>query len=134
MTAGGLPAAEYVSLTTYRRTGEPVSTPVWAAPQGNRLVVFTRADSGKVKRLRHTSRVTVAPCTARGRLTGDPVPAEAGFVEPAARRGALAALRRRFGLRFAAVYWPSHLWGRLTARGVQRHELIWIRATDPHAA
>jgi len=56
-----LPSSTYVSLTTFRRTGVPVSTPVWAAPDGETLVVWTRTDSGKVKRLRHTSRVTVAP-------------------------------------------------------------------------
>ena len=123
---GGLPDAEYVSLTTYRRSGDPVATPVWAARDAERLVVLTRTDSGKVKRLRHTSRVTVAPCTARGVLTGAPVPAEAGIVDDSGRPAALAALRRRYRLRFAAVYWPSHLWGRLTARHRRRHELLWI--------
>ena len=41
--------SEYISLTTYRRTGVPVPTPVWAAPDGDSLVVWTRADSGKEK-------------------------------------------------------------------------------------
>ena len=42
-----LPHSTYVSLTTFRRTGVPVATPVWAAPDGDTLVVWTRADSGK---------------------------------------------------------------------------------------
>ena len=42
-----LPVSEYVSLTTFRRTGAPVSAPVWAAPDGDTLVVWTRTDSGK---------------------------------------------------------------------------------------
>jgi uncharacterized protein len=46
MTAA-LPHSTYVSLTTFRRTGVPVATPVWAAPDGDTLVVWTRADSGK---------------------------------------------------------------------------------------
>ncbi|MPQ97627.1 PPOX class F420-dependent oxidoreductase [Modestobacter sp. I12A-02628] len=141
---GALPAAEYVSLTTFRRTGQPVATPVWAAPyrpgpaanagsvtgDGSgepMLVVWTRADSGKVKRLRHTSRVTVAPCDARGRLLGDAVEATAGLLDPADEPAALAAMSRRYGLRFQLVRWPSHLWGRLTARGTPRHTVIWIR-------
>jgi hypothetical protein len=45
MTA--LPSSTYVSLTTFRRTEVPVSTPVWAAPDRDSLVVWTRADSGK---------------------------------------------------------------------------------------
>jgi PPOX class probable F420-dependent enzyme len=42
-----LPTSSYVSLTTFRRTGVPVSTPVWAAQVGDTLVVWTRTDSGK---------------------------------------------------------------------------------------
>ena len=42
-----LPTSPYVSLTTFRRTGVPVSTPVWAAPDGDTRVVWTRTDSGK---------------------------------------------------------------------------------------
>ena len=75
-----LPHSTYVSLTTFRRTGIPVSTPVWAAPDGDTLVVWTRADSGKVKRLRHTPRVTVAPCDVRGRVHGPAVDGVAQFV------------------------------------------------------
>ncbi|WP_209308980.1 pyridoxamine 5'-phosphate oxidase family protein [Blastococcus sp. CT_GayMR16] len=42
-----LPSSTYVSLTTFRRTGVPVSTPVWAAPDGDTLLVWTRTDTGK---------------------------------------------------------------------------------------
>ncbi|WP_324277274.1 PPOX class F420-dependent oxidoreductase [Blastococcus brunescens] len=125
MTA--LPRSEYVSLTTYRRTGVPVATPVWAAPDGDSLVVWTRADSGKVKRLRHTSRVTVAPCDVRGRAQGPPVEAEAGFVPPSEHPGALSALRRSYGLKFTVGNATSRLWHRLLRRHGDRHELIRIR-------
>ncbi len=84
MTA--LPTSRYVSLTTFRRTGDAVATPVWAAPDGADLVVWTRADSGKVKRLRHTSRVTVAPCDVRGNLQGRPVDAQARLLPPRSGR------------------------------------------------
>ena len=42
-----LPTSTYVSLTTFRRSGAAVTTPVWAAPDGESLIVWTRADSGK---------------------------------------------------------------------------------------
>ena len=42
-----LPTSTYVSLTTFRRTGVPVSTPVWAAPAGDARIVWTRSDSGR---------------------------------------------------------------------------------------
>jgi PPOX class probable F420-dependent enzyme len=123
----GLPQSAYVSLTTFRRSGAPVATPVWAAPEGDSLVVWTRADSGKVKRLRHTERVTVAPCDVRGRVLGPAVEAVGSFVPPSERDAAIAALRRRYGVRFTAGYVTSRLWQRLRAPGTERHEVLRLR-------
>jgi PPOX class probable F420-dependent enzyme len=122
-----LPRSTYVSLTTFRRTGVPVATPVWAAPDGDTSVVWTRADSGKVKRLRHTARVTVAPCDVRGRVKGPAVEGVAEFVPASEHEQALTALRRAYGLRFTWGNATSRLWHRLLRRPAQRHELIRIR-------
>ena len=70
-------SAQYVALTTYRRDGTPVTTPVWAAAEGESLYLFTNANAGKVKRLRNSSRAAIAPCTAAGKVTGTQLPAEA---------------------------------------------------------
>ncbi len=57
-------------LTTYRRDGTPIATPVWVVPLDDGRVGFTTSSgSGKYKRLRHTQRVTVQPCDVRGRVT-----------------------------------------------------------------
>lgn len=57
----------YMLLTTFRRDGRPVATPVWLADLGGGEVGFwTSSASGKAKRLGHTARVTVQPCNARG--------------------------------------------------------------------
>ena len=69
--------AQYMSLTTYRQNGTPVATPVWFAQDGDRIFAFSLASSGKVKRLRHTSKVEIAPCDGRGRLLGDKMTAQA---------------------------------------------------------
>jgi PPOX class probable F420-dependent enzyme len=52
----------FVSLTTFRRSGAPVSTPVWVGRDGESLVVLTPVGSGKVTRLRHDPRVQLRPC------------------------------------------------------------------------
>jgi PPOX class probable F420-dependent enzyme len=52
----------FVSLTTFRRSGAPVSTPVWVGRDGETLVVLTPAGSGKVRRLRSDPRVELRPC------------------------------------------------------------------------
>jgi uncharacterized protein len=66
-----------VLLTTFRRDGRPVKTPVNIAVDGDRAFIRTWDTAGKVKRIRNTPEVTIAPCTARGRLTGPSIPAHA---------------------------------------------------------
>jgi PPOX class probable F420-dependent enzyme len=67
---GALEGERYALLVTYRRSGEPVPTPVWFGLDGGRLYVRTEADAGKVKRIRANPRVCVAPATFRGRPKG----------------------------------------------------------------
>jgi PPOX class probable F420-dependent enzyme len=85
-------------LTTFRRNGTPVSTPVWAALADGRLYVRSERVSGKLKRLRNDARVLVAPCTVRGKPLGAPFEAHARALaageEPLAER----TLARRYGL------------------------------------
>jgi PPOX class probable F420-dependent enzyme len=69
--------SKYVSLTTFRRDGRAVATPVWFVIDGDHLFVQTASSSGKVKRIRHTPRITVAACTGRGKLVGPVVDATA---------------------------------------------------------
>ncbi|HXY28442.1 MAG TPA: PPOX class F420-dependent oxidoreductase [Acidimicrobiales bacterium] len=68
---------KYLSLTSYRRDGTAVATPVWFVQEGGRLLVQTDAGSGKVKRIRADPEVSVAPCNGTGHLRGDQVPARA---------------------------------------------------------
>jgi hypothetical protein len=66
---------KYVLLTTFKRDGNGVATPVWCADLGNGSFGFwTSSASGKVKRLDHTDRVTVQPCNARGQVKPDTTP------------------------------------------------------------
>ncbi|MFN8080824.1 MAG: PPOX class F420-dependent oxidoreductase [Kineosporiaceae bacterium] len=58
----------YVRLTTFRKNGTPVPTPVWVVRDGDHLLVTSNATAGKVKRLGHTPRVTLTPCDVRGRV------------------------------------------------------------------
>jgi hypothetical protein len=85
----------FLQLTTYRRDGRAVPTPVWFAQDGDTLFVITDARSGKVKRIRNRGEVTVAPCTVDGTPLGDPSPAVAQLVADEATavraRDALAA-------------------------------------------
>ena len=74
---------KYLSLTSFRRDGTGVATPVWFVEAGGRLLVETDAASYKVRRIRRDPRVTIAPCTATGHLRGIPVPARAELLPDA---------------------------------------------------
>lgn len=72
---------KYIALTTYKRDGTPVTTPVWAVPVDDGKIGFwTSSGSGKAKRLAHTSKVTVQPSNARGVVTPGSSPIEASAV------------------------------------------------------
>ena len=68
---------KYLSLTTFKRDGTGVATPVWFVAQAGKILVITDAESHKVRRIHHNPAVTVAECTASGRLRSSPVPARA---------------------------------------------------------
>lgn len=92
------------NLTTFRKNGTPVSTPVTCAEHDGIIYFSTGADSGKVKRINHTPHVTIAPCTARGKITGDTVEAHAHIITNIAETyAAKGTLQSKYGLRRQAV-------------------------------
>jgi PPOX class probable F420-dependent enzyme len=84
-------------IVTYRRDGTPVATPVWAAVADGRMYVRTERTSGKVKRLDRDSRALIAPCNARGKPLGSPLPVRGRVLEPREENVAEAALAARYG-------------------------------------
>ncbi len=109
----------YVNLATFRRDGREVRTPVWIAPDGEDLVVYTNGASGKVKRLRNASRVRLAACDARGNLRGDWVEGRARVrSEPAAVERGLAAVRNKYGWQAQLVMLGARIFGRWPQRAV----------------
>jgi PPOX class probable F420-dependent enzyme len=91
----GFKTDKYLSLESYKKSGESVRTPVWFAPDPSvtpdsvtsKLYIYTIGDTGKVKRIRNNSRVRIAPCDMRGKILGEWVDARAEIVtgEEAAR-------------------------------------------------
>ena len=117
---GALDRQRYVALATFRLSGAEVRTPVWFAAMDGKLYVFSADDSGKVKRLRHSSRARVAPSDARGNVRGEWWDAHARIVtEPRVIERAHTAMRAKYG-------WPARLgdlFSRLTGRLPRR---AWI--------
>jgi uncharacterized protein len=101
MDQGGLSqlaGEKYISIETYRKSGQPVRTPVWFAESGGILYVRTSDDTGKYKRIRNDSSVQVAPCNMRGNVKGEWVKAEARIVSDDEKERAYKMLEKKYGL------------------------------------
>ncbi len=95
----------YASLTTFRKNGDAVPTPMWFAGSNGIIYIYTGATSGKVKRIRNSGRVTLAPCTANGNVTGAVIEGKARIIsdqQEIAR--AEAALAKKYGIQRRLLY------------------------------
>jgi PPOX class probable F420-dependent enzyme len=93
-----LGAGNYLLVTSYRKDGTPVPTPVWVVRDGDTLGVWTAADTFKVKRIRRRADVKVGPCDLRGRPTGDPVQATAEIADAATTARYRDLIARKYGI------------------------------------
>jgi PPOX class probable F420-dependent enzyme len=119
---------QFVSLTTFRKTGERVSTPVWIARTGDALVVTTPVGSGKVKRLRRDPRVELQPCSRRGRIeeTDLPVAGTAQILtDDDGRRRSTKAIRDKYRIEYRIVMGIERIISR------RNHERVVLRITPP---
>ena len=98
VTFAEIAKSEYILLTTFTKDGRPKPTAIWAAPQGDGLVVITQEKSWKVKRIRNTSRVTIAECDRSGKPKGEAVEAIATILDKSANGATYDAIGRRYGL------------------------------------
>lgn len=93
-----LAAGKYLLLTTFRRDGTPVPTPVWVMRDGPALVICSAADAGKVKRIRNSGNVTITASDWRGKPRGAPVLAYAELLPPEATPHVIDLMKRKYGL------------------------------------
>jgi PPOX class probable F420-dependent enzyme len=93
-------------LTTYKRDGTPVGTPVTVVVDGDRAFVRTYDRSWKARRMRRNPRVEVAPSTVRGKPRGEAVAATARLLSGTeAERAARLIARRQRVLQGILVPW-----------------------------
>ncbi|MFI7596285.1 PPOX class F420-dependent oxidoreductase [Actinoplanes sp. NPDC049681] len=93
-----LGAEKYVLLTTFRKDGRAVPTPLWVVPDGAGLAFWTPKGTGKLKRIRNSGRVTVAACDVRGNVKGEAIEATARIGAEADRVRVGELLKRKYGL------------------------------------
>jgi len=72
LTGMSLTDERYIAATTYRKSGEAVTTPIWiVALDGGRFGFWTSSSSGKSKRLHNSPRITMQASNSRGRVKAD---------------------------------------------------------------
>lgn len=96
---------KYISLTTFRKSGAGVATPVWFGEDSDRLYVMTRSDMGKAKRIRNNTQVRVAPCTIRGKVTGPDFEAVARTLPQAEHAHARQTLNSKYWMARLPLIW-----------------------------
>lgn len=122
-TLAAFASEKYLSLETYRRSGTPVRTPVWFARDDSdpaMLYVVSERDAGKVKRIRNNPGVKIAPCTIRGTVKGQWLPATGRLVDGDEAARGHALLDRK--------YWLRRLAGSLRPDRRASQQIIAIRA------
>ena len=88
---------KYCLITSYRRDGTAVPTPVWFGVQDGKLYLRTWADSAKVRRIRRDPRVRITPCTTRGRPKGPTAEGTARIVDRTEEERAERAIQANYG-------------------------------------
>ncbi|GAB3445353.1 PPOX class F420-dependent oxidoreductase [Phycicoccus ginsengisoli] len=128
-TLDHLADTKFVSLTTFRKNGVAVPTPVWIGRDGDALVVTTPVGSGKVKRLRNNGTVELRPCSRRGAV-GDDAPAFTAVAEivegDAAMRRLDEVLKPKYPLEYRLVMSLE----RLLRRGTPQRVMLRISPVD----
>jgi uncharacterized protein len=101
MTLQPFEKQQYLTLETFRKNGQGVKTPVWFAQDGDALLVWTEASSGKAKRIRREGLIRVAPSTGAGEPLGEWLTACAQADDsPAAMQHIQALMKKKYGFVF----------------------------------
>jgi uncharacterized protein len=125
-TFADLTKAQYLLLTTFTKAGKPKPTPIWAAADGDRLLVITGAKSWKVTRIRNTPRVTLATCTMRGEPTSEAVEGTAVILDKSHTAAVYDAIGRRYGIVGKVFNFVSKLRG-----GMQNNVGLELKVAAP---
>jgi uncharacterized protein len=122
---GPLSSSKTALLTTYRRGGEAVGTPLSIAVANGRAYFVTAGDSGKARRLAHTDRVTLAPCTVGGKVTGDVVEGRARKLSRDERQKASKGLLRPTG----GLFWSLVAYRLFQGKKMELYEVVPATST-----
>jgi hypothetical protein len=97
-SATDLEFGKYLLITTFRKDGRAVPTPVWAVRDGAEIYLWSAVDTGKIKRLRRSSKATISACDYRGNPSGPTGPARARLLDSAGSARVRGLLAKKYGI------------------------------------
>lgn len=89
---------KYINLETYKKSGQPVRTPVWFMIDNNLVYVVTSANTGKAKRLRNNPSMRIVPSGYNGEPKGEWIDGRARFAEGSEAERAIQLRKKKYGL------------------------------------
>jgi PPOX class probable F420-dependent enzyme len=116
---------KFVSLTTFKKDGGAVATPMWIGRDGDQLFFWTPADSWKAKRAKNNPRVTLVPCSRGGKVRDGATPLDGAaevITDPATVERLAGVIRRKYGVEFFIVTFIE----RILARGTKPRLILRI--------
>ena len=124
-----LAGQQFVALTTFKRNGEGVVTPMWVGRDGDALFVWTPADAWKVKRVAHDPRVLLSPSGRFGKVR-DGVTPVAGTAEVITEPATVERLRRVIQRKYGLGYWVITTIEAIAARGRKPRVILSISLSE----
>jgi uncharacterized protein len=97
----------YIDLATFRKSGVAVHTPVWFAEDSSKLYFMTNGKMAKVKRILNNGKVSITPCTMRGKITGPEFPASARVLPREEFARVREMIRRKYWLARLPFIWRN---------------------------
>jgi uncharacterized protein len=107
---------KFVSLTTFKKDGTGVATPMWIGRDGDHLFFWTPVESWKAKRAKNNHRVALVPCSRGGKVREGATPVDGVaevITDPATVERLAGGIRRKYGAEFVIVTFVE----RIVARG-----------------
>ncbi|NVM38228.1 MAG: PPOX class F420-dependent oxidoreductase [Candidatus Lokiarchaeota archaeon] len=113
---------KHINITTFRKNGEGVSTPVWFAEENNKVYICTGPSTFKARRIRNNPNVKIAPSTSSGKATSEYIDGAAQIL-PIDKIGPIKRLFRK-------KYRMFRLWnGMFNIRKKEAEKHIYLKIT-----
>ena len=114
-----------INLTTYKKSGDMVHTPVWVVTDGTLGYVRTSKSTGKVKRIKNNHKAIIATCTSSGKIIGNKIEIKAEVMELSHQD--YESINKKFRTKYNLLYIAMRLFRRFVQHEKGKDEIILLK-------